>query len=134
MNAMHLDDSGNRLCDTCYYEFVNAKADARANEARAEVLEEHGLGQRGGGCFIATATYGTSMAEEIITLKRFRDNGLQANRVGRHLITLYYNMSPPIAKFIARSKGMRAFVRLNLKPIIRGLECARARKQDLSSK
>jgi hypothetical protein len=46
--------------------------------------------------------------------------------IGRYLITLYYNISPPFAKVIAQSKNMRAFVRMNLKPIIRFLKSNRA--------
>lgn len=118
-NAEHFDDNRNRLCDACYYEFVNAKADARANEARSEVLQQHGLAQRsGGGCFIATAAYGTPIADEINTLRRFRNDGLQPNRLGRHLVTLYYDVSPRLARVIAQSEGMRAFIRLVLKPIV----------------
>lgn len=73
-------------------------------------------------CFIATAAYGTPMAQEINTLRRFRDSRMEPNLIGRHLITLYYNTSPPFARVIAQSKNMRAFVRMNLNPIIRFLE------------
>jgi very-short-patch-repair endonuclease len=74
------------------------------------------------GCFIATAAYGTSMAQEIDTLRRFRDLSLEPNLIGRHLVTLYYSTSPPFATVIARNKNMKAFVRLSLKPIIRLFE------------
>lgn len=73
------------------------------------------------GCFIATAAYETSMASEINILRNFRDEKMEPNLVGRHLVTLYYTISPPIANIVARSQKMRAFVRLNLKPIIRSL-------------
>ena len=74
------------------------------------------------GCFIATAAYGTPMAQEINTLRRFRDLGLESNLIGIFLITLYYNTSPSLAKVIVRSKNMKALVRLILKPIIRFFE------------
>jgi very-short-patch-repair endonuclease len=76
----------------------------------------------GSNCFIATAAYGTPMAQEISTLRRFRDSKMEPNLIGRCLIALYYNTSPPLARAIAPSKIMRAFVRMNLKPIIRFLE------------
>jgi very-short-patch-repair endonuclease len=75
-------------------------------------------------CFIATAAYGTPMAQEINTLRRFRDLSLESNLIGRHLVTLYYNTSPPLATVITRSKNMKAFVRLSLKPIIRLFEAS----------
>ena len=78
--------------------------------------------QKSSSCFIATAAYGTPMAREINTLRRFRDSKMEPNLVGRYLIALYYNASPPLARVIARSNSLRAFVRVNLKPIIRFLE------------
>jgi hypothetical protein len=77
---------------------------------------------RHAGCFIATAAYGTPMAEEINTLRRFRDDDMVPNALGRHLVTFYYDVSPPIAGLIARSESMKAFVRMSLKPVIRSLE------------
>jgi very-short-patch-repair endonuclease len=74
------------------------------------------------GCFIATAAFGTPMAQEIKTLRRFRDLKMKPNLIGRYFITFYYKASPPLAEVIARSKNMKAFVRLNLKQIIRFLE------------
>jgi very-short-patch-repair endonuclease len=73
-------------------------------------------------CFIATAAYGTPMAQEINTLRRFRDSIMEPNIILKHFATLYYKTSPPVAKVIARSKNMKAFVRLSLKPIIRLFE------------
>ena len=70
-------------------------------------------------CFIATAAYGTPMAREINILRRFRDQEMEPNRIGKHLVTLYYETSPFLASVIARSKNMQAFVRTGLKPIIR---------------
>lgn len=73
------------------------------------------------GCFIATAAYGTTMAKELDALRKFRDEKMEPNILGKHLITLYYDVSPPLARVIARNERMRAFVRLNLEPIIRSL-------------
>ena len=73
-------------------------------------------------CFIATAAYETPMAQEINTLRRFRDLRMEPNLIARYLIVLYYYASPPFARVISRSENMKAFVRLNLKPIIRFLE------------
>ena len=78
------------------------------------------------GCFIATAAFGTPMAQEINTLRRFRDSKMEPSPIGRHFVTFYYTTSPPVAKIIARNKWMKAFVRLSLKPIIRTLELRNA--------
>ena len=65
----------------------------------------------GDGCFIATAAYGTSTAEEIDTLRAFRDEVLLQNSLGSRLVTLYYEVSPPVADFISEHEGLRTLVR-----------------------
>ena len=65
----------------------------------------------GGGCFIATAAYGTSTAEEIDTLRSFRDEVLLENSLGSQLVELYYQTSPPVADFISEHEGLRTLVR-----------------------
>lgn len=63
------------------------------------------------GCFIATAAYGTSTAEQINVLREFRDLVLLNNTVGSKLVTLYYQLSPPVADFIAGNEVLRALTR-----------------------
>lgn len=74
-------------------------------------------GGAGGGCFIATATYGSPMAEEVRVLSRFRDKYLN-----KSVVRMYYKISPPIAKIIAKSLILRAIVRIYLKPYIMLME------------
>jgi hypothetical protein len=71
-----------------------------------------------GGCFIATAAYGTPMAEEIQILREFRDAYLLTNPVGKALVGLYYKVSPPIADFIAEHPGLKPMVRTGLLPAV----------------
>ena len=62
-------------------------------------------------CFIATAAYGTSTAEEIDTLRAFRDEVLMQNSLGSRFVALYYEISPPVADFISEHEGLRTLVR-----------------------
>jgi hypothetical protein len=62
-------------------------------------------------CFIATAAYGTPMAEEVDILRQFRDELLLNNPVGRALVAVYYKLSPRIAKFISGHQVLRTAVR-----------------------
>jgi len=78
--------------------------------------------QHAGLCFIATAVYGSEMAAELDTLREFRDEKLEPNILGKHLVRFYYTISPPIANIIGQSEGMRTLVRLNLNPIISALK------------
>jgi hypothetical protein len=72
----------------------------------------------GCGCFIATAAYGTPMAEEIEILGEFRDKYLLTNPVGQALAALYYKVSPPLAEFIAEDPSVKPIVRAGLLPAV----------------
>ncbi|OGN95334.1 MAG: hypothetical protein A2Z77_01735 [Chloroflexi bacterium RBG_13_51_36] len=72
-----------------------------------------------GGCFIATAAYGTSTAEQMDVLREFRDVVLLNSTVGARLVDLYYQISPPIAEFISEHGVVRTLVReLLIDPIV----------------
>jgi hypothetical protein len=72
-----------------------------------------------GGCFIATAAYGTPTAKQIGVLREFRDVVLLENTVGSQFVALYYRLSPPVADFIAGSSFLRTLVReLLVDPIV----------------
>jgi hypothetical protein len=78
----------------------------------------------GGGCFIATAAFGTPMAEEIQVLRDFRDSYMAGNPVGRSLVSLYYKTSPPIAQFIDEHPAVKPVVRAALMPAVAMSEVA----------
>jgi hypothetical protein len=69
-------------------------------------------------CFIATATYGTPMAEEIEILRQFRDEYMLTSPMGQALVDLYYRVSPPIAEFITEHPSLKPIVRAGLLPAI----------------
>lgn len=71
-----------------------------------------------GGCFIATAAYGTPMADEIQILREFRDKYLLTNPLGQVLVDFYYGVSPPIADVIAEHPSLKPIVRAGLAPIV----------------
>ncbi len=71
-----------------------------------------------GGCFIATAAYGTPMAEEILILSEFRDEYLLTNQVGQALVALYYTVSPRMAAFITEHPTLKPIVRAGLLPAV----------------
>ncbi len=76
-----------------------------------------------GGCFIATAAYGTPTAEQIDVLREFRDTVLLESTTGSLFVSLYYQFSPPVADFIAGNELLRALVREFLvDPIVRTVE------------
>lgn len=69
----------------------------------------------GGGespCFIATAAYGTPLAEDLDTLRDFRDDWLLASSAGTAFTDTYYRLSPPLAEQIAQSPALAALTRM----------------------
>ncbi|MGB9700955.1 MAG: CFI-box-CTERM domain-containing protein, partial [Thermodesulfobacteriota bacterium] len=74
--------------------------------------------ESGGGCFIATAVYGSPIAKEITILREFRDRFLLNNDLGRKIIDLYYRYSPSLARFISQNEKLRSTARLLMYPLI----------------
>ena len=70
------------------------------------------------GCFIATAAYGTPMAQEIQVLRAFRDEYLLTNPIGKATVEVYYRISPPIADVIAEHPSLKPTVRAVLGPAV----------------
>jgi hypothetical protein len=79
----------------------------------------HGEHEAPGGCFIATAAYGTDTARELDILREFRDEVLLPNRLGARLVSFYYRTSPPIADLISQNELLRTAVRVGfVDPIV----------------
>ncbi|UCG79161.1 MAG: S8 family serine peptidase [Nitrospirota bacterium] len=72
----------------------------------------------GGGCFIATAAYGSYMHKDVKVLREFRDRHLLTNAPGRIFVKAYYMYSPPVAEMISENDIARAVVRMALTPFI----------------
>jgi len=71
-----------------------------------------------GGCFIATAAYGSPLHPYVNILRDFRDKYLMTTKLGRVLVGLYYKYSPSVADLIAKSKMLKVAVRINLLPLV----------------
>src|ERR1043165_3207513 len=70
-------------------------------------------------CFIATATYGSPFAPEVIAFRQFRVDYLLRSKLGALVVRLYYFSSPPIATVVANHRVIRSFTRSFLKCVLR---------------
>ena len=69
-------------------------------------------------CFIATAAYGSPWESNVLILRKFRERWLNTNGAGRFFVRIYYNLSPPVADFIAKKEWFRMVTRGLLTPIV----------------
>ena len=71
----------------------------KADLLRVEITQHHSA------CFITTATAGEGPTLE--ALRGFRDDALARTPVGRALVSLYYRVSPPVARTLERHPDSR---------------------------
>lgn len=55
------------------------------------------------GCYVATSIYGSYDCPQVWTLRRFRDDTLDASWFGRCFIKTYYAISPTLVKWFGES-------------------------------
>ena len=76
----------------------------------------------GGGCLIATATYGSEMATEVQQLRELRDNQLLQTESGTAFMTtfneMYYSFSPTIADMERENPLFKEAVKIAITPMI----------------
>jgi hypothetical protein len=105
---------------TSYYVAVRAYDSCR-NYGPIEVTQLTTLDRVGGevdACFVATAAYGSLMANDVQALRRFRDVALRSNVVGELAVEAYYTFGPGLATFIGESELLRSTARELLAPFV----------------
>lgn len=75
-----------------------------------------------GGCFVATAVYGSYDCPEVWTLRRFRDNTLASTWYGRAFIRTYYAISPTLVKWFGHTTWFKNLWRGKLDKMVATLQ------------
>jgi len=86
------------------------------------VVEEK---KSGGGCLIATATFGSEMAPQVQFLREIRDNTVLQTESGVSFMTgfnqFYYSFSPVIADYERENPAFKELVKLTITPLLTSL-------------
>jgi len=88
-----------------------------------QIIEEKQVdNSEGGGCLIATATYGSEMAPQVQLLREIRDTQLMSTDSGVSFMTgfnsLYYSFSPYIADMERESPVFKEMVKIGITPLL----------------
>ena len=78
--------------------------------------------QSSGGCYVATAVYGSYDCPEVWTLRRYRDYTLAETWYGRAFIKAYYTISPTIVKWFGHTEWFSRMCRGKLDRMVEKLQ------------
>lgn len=95
---LDLDDQEEEKMQEAFKLFYNQVYDSSAftnelenlKQSAQKEIEEH----EKGGCFIATAVYGTHHHPDLTVLRNFRDETLKSNQLGSSFVDFYYRYGP----------------------------------------
>ena len=111
-NAYVTDHSKNYIL---VYERISLETAFQNNSSQTE----------GGGCLIATATYGSEMALEVQQLRELRDNTLLNTESGKQFMgtfnDIYYSFSPTISDYERENPLFKEVVKIAITPMISSL-------------
>ena len=81
--------------------------------------------EEGGGCLIATATYGSEMAPQVQFLREIRDGKVMTTQSGTAFMTgfnqFYYSFSPAVADYERENPVFKEAVKVTLTPMLTSL-------------
>ncbi len=108
------------LPETDYYVGIRAYDDCR-NTSALSIVKITTADRRVGEvdwCFVATAAYGSAMANDVEMLRHVRDTLLAKTIVGELAIETYYTFGPALAGVVGESDLLRAIARDVLAPVV----------------
>ncbi len=92
-----------------------------------ETVEEEAMmdEKEGGGCLIATATFGSELAPQVQQLRELRDNTILSTESGTAFMTgfnqFYYSFSPMVADLERENPVFKEIIKLTLTPMLSSL-------------
>ena len=116
--------------ETVSFDIIVGESSAQPINPIDQIVEETVVAtqeseEQGGGCLIATATYGTELAPQVQLLREIRDNQLLNTESGSAFMKtfneFYYSFSPTIADYERENPVFKEAVKIAITPIISSL-------------
>lgn len=80
------------------------------------------VNEDGGGCLIATATFGSELSTQVQMLREVRDTQIMNTQVGAMFLSgfnqFYYSFSPTIADMERQSPAFKEFIKITITPLL----------------
>ncbi len=99
LNGVFTDKQGNAAVINSYNEKIK-KYDSTYQAPQTNMTQD-------GGCYVATAVYGSYDCPQVWTLRRFRDYTLAESWYGRAFIRTYYAISPTLVKWFGKTEWFK---------------------------
>jgi len=110
----NMDQAGNISYFPVVAELTNPANDAKFCATPSQVVglldDKH--------CFIATATFGSTMASEVQTFRAFRNKFLLSNSIGKSFVNFYYTWGPEAAEWISHNAFLKTLSLWALWPML----------------
>ena len=123
--TLNFTGSGNNKLEifgTTYLAGLTEKDESEKKETLTPLQTEPNLG---GGCLIATATFGSELAPQVQQLRELRDNSLLQTNSGMIFMNsfnqFYYSFSPAIADLERENPLFKEVVKFSITPLISSL-------------
>lgn len=115
---------GRKLAEDHVDTFNMLNKDGKLNSQKVVTNIETGAGnmrlesKSGPTCFVATAAYGNANHQDVIFLRKFRDQILTKHTLGRLFIATYWKIGPYLAIAVNKNKLLRSFTRAIISKMI----------------
>lgn len=91
-------------------------------EAVAQPVSQEGPDNKGGGCLIATATYGSELAPQVQLLREIRDDMVFGTTSGTAFMSgfnqFYYSFSPTVADWERQNPIFKEMIKTTITPLL----------------
>lgn len=100
---------------------IVVQADIIYTDGTEERIDGTDIELKGGGCYVATAVYGSYDCPQVWVLRRYRDYTLAETWYGRALIHTYYAISPTLVKYMGNTRWFKKMCKWPLDCMVENL-------------